>query len=177
MKTKTRNRIVFWTRMTGWLATGCAAPIAVFATKFGLFNKSGYSVQTDELGNVTNATVTAFNGWGLVSVFIIVWTLISILKEIRNAYSGYSLTKQCLDSFISGIMPLIIAFAVCYFLNGVLEEAMFCLGTIIICRTIAIPLNPLPKWRYETKGVEDYSDALTFLVKAVKSKVKKDGDK
>lgn len=177
MKQKTRDRIVFWTRMTGWLATGCAAPVAVFATKFGLFNKSGYTVTTDELGNITDVTVTAFNGWGIVSVILVICTLVSILKEIRNAYTGYSLTKQCLDNFISSIMPLIIAFAVCYFLNGVLEEAMFCLGTIIICKTISIPLNPLPKWRYETKGVEDYSDALTFIAKTVKSKLGKGGDK
>jgi hypothetical protein len=175
MQVKTKNRVVFWSRLTAWISTGCVAPIAVFATKFGLFTRSGYEVTTDELGNVTAVSPIAPNGWGIVSCFIVFWTLTQILKEVRQAYSGYSLTKQCIDGFISSIMPLIILFSICYFLNGVLDSVMYCLGTIIISRTVAIPLNPLPKWKYEVKGIEDYADPLTHLVNILKSK--KEGDK
>jgi hypothetical protein len=167
---------MFWTRFTGWLGTGCITPVAIFAKKFGLFTRTGYEITADELGNVTAVSPIALNGWGIVSCFIVCWTLIQILKEVKQAYSGYSLTKQCIDGFISSVMPLIIMFSICYFLNGVLDSIMYCLGVIIVSRTVSVPLNPLPKWKYEHKGVEDYSDPLTHLINALKN-VKKDGDK
>jgi hypothetical protein len=46
---------------------------------------------------------------------------------------------------------------------------------IIVCKAIAIPINPLPKWKYETKGYEDYSDLLGSLTKFVKSRKKGGG--
>lgn len=176
MKEKTKNRLIFWTRITGWVGTGCAAPIAVFATKFGLFSQSGYTVTTDELGNITSVSPIALNGWGIVSCFLIFWTLTNALKEIRQAYSGYSMTKQCLDGFINSIMPLIVMFAVCYFLSGVLDNIMYCLGVIIISKTISIPINPLPQWKYTVKGVEDYSDPVTHFITTLTKSIKKGGD-
>ena len=162
--------------MTGWVGTSCVAPVAVFATKFGLFKQSGYKVTTDELGNITSVTPTALNGWGIISCFLVCWTLIQILKEVRDAYTGYSLTKQCIDGFISSIMPLIIMFGVCYFLRGVIDEILYCLGIIIICKVCSVPLNPLPKWKYDKLGTEDYSDAFTSLVKILKNKTNKGGE-
>jgi hypothetical protein len=175
MKPKTKSRLIFWSRMTAWVGTGCVAPIAVFATKFGLFTQSGYTTTTDELGNVTSVTPVALNGWGIVSCFIVFWTLIQVLKEVRQAYSGYSMTKQCIDGFINSVMPLIIIFAVCYFLNGVLDQVIYCLGIIIISRTASVPINPLPKWKYTVKGVEDYADPLTHLITTLTKNIKKGG--
>lgn len=175
MQTKLKSRMVFWTRMLGWLTSGCIVPISIFAIKFGLFKTSGYEVTVDELGNITSVSPTALNGWGIVSCLLVLWTIVQILKEVRDTYTGYSLKKQCVDGILK-LMPLITMFAICFFLRGALDEIMYCLTVIIVSRVCSIPLNPLPKWKYETKGVENYEDGLTTIVKYIKNKTKGGGE-
>lgn len=164
MKPKTKSRLIFWLRLIGWIVSGCVAPIVVFAVKFGLFDKSGYSVTIDELGNVLDVKPTALNGWGIIAVILICTTIIHILKEVCSTFTGYSFLKQCLSGFVSNIMPLITIFAVCYFLDGILHNIMYCLGVIIICRCFAVVLDPFPKWKYEKTGAEDYRDPVEKLI-------------
>lgn len=172
VKEKRKALAVFWLRMFGWLLTGCGAPITTFAVKFGLFTKTGYEIVYDELGNPTSITTTALNGWGIVSCMLVGFTIIQILKEVVSAYTGYSLTKQILDGILHKIIPLLIAFFICYFISGVVQQMMVCLGVVIVCQIVAIPLNPLPKWKYEKKGCEDYSDAMSSMVKMLKERFK-----
>lgn len=163
-------RAVFWTRMFAWIGTSVGAPIAVFAKKFGLFtvNKSVY----DELGNPIIEESISLNGWGILSCILVGWMGIQILKEIRKAYSEYSFTKQCLDGVIHSVLPLLVGYGVCFFLKGVIEQIMYCIAILIACKIAAVPLNPLPKWRYDTTGVEDYGDAFSELVKMLRKENK-----
>lgn len=176
-QSKVCKLIIFWLRMLGWVTTACVVPILTFSVKFGLFNKT--TVKTDALGNVIETTSTSLNGWGLIACIIVGITISSILKEIIAAYPKYSLAKQCLSGFKKTVLPLIIGFFACTFLNGVIPHIMFCLGTLTICQAIAIPLNPLPKWRYEKTGVEEYSSAINYLTDIVKRRDSKSekGDK
>lgn len=166
MKAKTKSRLVFWGRMVSWLGVGVAAPVTTFAVKFGLFKSTEPVV--DELGNVVQQPSFAINGWGIVCCLLIGSYIMQILKEVANANKGYSLTKQCYEGLVK-IIPYIIAYGICYFLNGVLSQVMYCLAILIVCKAAATPLNPLPKWRYEKSGVEDYSDLLSGLTQLVKS--------
>lgn len=172
MTSKTKSRVIFWSRMTGWLGTGVAAPVAVFATKFGLFAKQEPVV--DALGNVVQQKGIALNGWGIICCMLIGSYVMQILKEIVAANQGYSLTKQCYDGVMK-LIPLVMAYGVCFFLNGVIEQLMYCLALLIVCKAAAIPLNPLPKWRFEKTGVEDYRDLLSGLTEVVKN-LRKKGD-
>ena len=172
MTSTTKNRLVFWGRMTGWTGVGVVAPIATFASKFGLF--SSQEPVVDALGNTVESGGIALNGWGIVCCFLIGSYIMQILKEVVAANQGYSLTKQVYDGVVK-LMPLIIAYGICFFLNGVLGQIMYCLAILIVCRAAAIPLNPLPKWRYEKSGVEDYRDLLSGLTEIVKN-IKKKGD-
>lgn len=169
MTSKTKGRIVFWSRMSGWLGVGVVAPIATFATKFGLFVKQEPVV--DALGNVVQQKGIAMNGWGILCCLLIGSYVMQILKEVVAANQGYSLTKQCYDGVMK-LIPLIMAYGICFFLNGVIGQIMYCLAILIVCRAAAIPLNPLPKWRFDKTGVEDYSDILSGLTDIVK-KLKK----
>jgi hypothetical protein len=172
MTSKTKFRAVFWGRMSGWLGTSVVIPIAVFASKFGLFKQN--TVVVDSLGNVVQKTNLSLNGWGIVCCLIVGSTVLQILKEVVAASKGYSLAKQCYDG-LAKLMPLVIAYCICYFLHDTISQAMFCLGTLIACRAIAIPLNPLPKWRYEKTGVENYADLLDGLIDFVKNLKNKEG--
>ncbi len=166
-----KSLVIFWSRMLGWITTQCVLPIGIFSWKFGLFNKASYGTQYDELGNVVKTSIS-LNGWGIVSIFLVGWTVIQILNQVLDSMEGYSLTKQTIDGIKSRVIPLVIIFFICYFLNGVLAEIMYCLGTLIVSQLVSIPLNPLPQWVYKKKGVEDYRDALTTLVEYVKTKKK-----
>ena len=173
-----KKLLIFWARMIGWLATGVGVPITTFAIKFGLFDTYGYTVTTDELGNITDSHV-AINGWGIISCILIGVAALNIISEIIDAYSNtYSLTKQCLMGLKNRIIPLAIAIGVCYYLKWVMEQVIFCLIIIGTSQIAAIPLNPMPQWKYEKKGREDYSDLLTGLRTLLKdySNKRKKGD-
>lgn len=167
METHWKTHLIFWLRMIGWFFAGCVSPIIVFATKFGLFKSS--TVSADSLGNIIYQKSYALNGWGIISCFLVGYTLIQIMREVIKSYTGYSLTKQVLDGILKSIIPLMVAYAICYFLYDAIEQIMFCLAIIIITRLIAIPLNPLPKWRFEKTGKEDYSEATALLTKIAQS--------
>lgn len=170
-----KELLIFWARMIGWLAAGVAAPITTFSLKFGLFNEYGYQVTTDELGNITGSHI-ALNGWGIVSVALLGFTIINILHEIIDAFSNkYSFTKQCLVGLKNRIIPIAIAIVACYYLKGVIDQIIFCLTVIGISQIAAVPLNPLPKWKAKVKGEEDYSDIITGLRKILNRNKK--GDK
>lgn len=162
-----KDRIIFTTRLIGWIVIGCVTPIVFFAIKFGLFKE--VSVIQDELGNVITKVNPTLNGWGIVSCVLIGSFISNILKEVSEAFVGYSFIKQCYKGICS-TMPLIIAFTVCYFLKGVLDQVMLCLIVIIICKLIATPINPLPKWKYEKQGKEDYSTMFESFTKIVKER-------
>ena len=166
----TKSRILFWTRLISWLSIGCGIPIGVFAHKFGLFTK--HVVEYDELGNIVSQPDISLNGWGIISILLIGSFISTIVKEIADSYTGYSLVKQCYIGFCK-TMPFIIAFAILYFLKNIIEQTMFCLGIIVVCRLVSIPLNPLPKWRCEKQGVEDYSTLSENLTKIVKTCMKR----
>lgn len=170
---KIKSLIIFWARMLGWVGASCLAPIGVFAYKFGLFKQN--AVQVDSLGNVIESPSVAMNGWGILGCILIGITASQILKEVIAAYPNYSFAKQCFTGFTKTILPLLICFGVCMFLQNCIQHVTFCLGTITVCQCIAIPLNPLPKWRFEKTGNEDYSNALSFLTKFVKEIKEKEG--
>lgn len=166
--------IIFWARLIGWIVFSCILPIMVFSAKFGLFKKM--TIQYDSLGNVIGASSVSLNGWGLAACAIVGFTVSTILKEVIAAYPGYSLSKQCLTGFRKTVLPLAVGFFVCLFVHNVVEQLMFCFGTLAVCQAVAIPLNPLPKWRYEKTGIENYSSALTCLTDTVKKKTPEKGE-
>lgn len=166
MSELSKKRTIFIVRLVSWILIGCVAPIIFFAIKFGLFRE--VTVVQDELGNIVSRNDFSLNGWGIVSVLLVGSFISNILKEVSDAFVGYSLLKQCYKGLCS-TMPLIIAFAVCYFLNGVLEQVMLCLIVLILCKLISTPINPLPKWKYEKRGAEDYSTMFEHFTKFVKN--------
>lgn len=150
--------------MVLWLGVGCLTPIITFAVKFGLLTKKEAVVDT--LGNVIPQTDVSLNGWGILCCLLLGSYVINVVKEIAAAGRGYSLAKQCWQGVAKSV-PLIVAYAACYFLKGALDEIMFCLMILIICKIASTPFNPLPKWRYDRQGVEDYSDFLEHFTNFV----------
>ena len=158
--------LIFWIRMVIWIIVGCVVPITVFAVKFGLFTDN--SPVVDELGNTVSSPDISLNGWGIIACLLIGSYVSYILQEVADANVGYSLIKQCYMGF-SKLIPLIVTLLVFHFLSGVISQVIYCLTVLIICRAVAVPINPLPKWKFDKLGVEEYSDALKFLTDFVKN--------
>lgn len=167
-----KDTLIFWLRMLGWLMAGTAAPITTFAVKFGLFDTYSYGITTDELGNVTGMNV-ALNGWGILSVVIIAMTFISMFNAFIDASGEYSIKKQVLVGVRKEIIPLVIVLATLYYLQGVIEQLQICVIVIAISRAVAIPLNPLPQWVAEKKGVVDYVDPMEYGFRLVRERFSK----
>lgn len=175
--TTKKEKVIFWTRIAGWVLTGVIAPIVTFAIKFGLFTETGYTVTVDELGNVT-ASTTAINGWGIISILIVAFAILQAVKEVIYAQStGYTYAKQLLHGVKSKIIPLAIALGLVYYLQGVVDQLVFCLVVILISQAAAIALNPLPEWRAKKNKEENYDDVMSALVNAIKAYSKKKGGK
>lgn len=163
-----RSTVVFWVRLVLWLLVGCVAPIVVFALKFGLFT---VEPTVDSMGNALETTHTSLNGWGIIACLLLGKYLIYIVKEISDAHKGYSFAKQCWQGVLHTI-PIAMAYVVCYFLSGVISQLMFCLAILTICKLVSYPINPLPKWKYDQKGVEDYTELTEVLTNFVKNVMK-----
>lgn len=170
---KEHPRLVFWIRLISWILVGCVTPIVIFAIKFGLFTVTGPSV--DSLGNPIPTTDISINGWGIIACAILGSYITNIVKEVADSTVGYSFVKQIWKG-IADTIPLIVIFAICYFLSGVIEQAMFCLATVIICKLAATPINPLPKWKWEKRGKEEYEQMSELLTKFVKTLTKGGSD-
>lgn len=163
---KSHPKLVFWIRLISWILIGCVVPIIVFAVKFGLFTVAAPAV--DSLGNYIDRPDVSLNGWGIVACVLIGSYLTNIVKEIADASTGYSFVKQIWKG-LSDTVPLMVLFAVCYFLSGVIQQIMFCLATVIICKLVSTPLNPLPKWKWDKRGVEEYESLSTSFTKFVQT--------
>lgn len=163
-----RSKIIFWARLIVWLLIGCVTPVVVFAVKFGLFTETE---TVDAMGNLLEDTNVSLNGWGIIACILIGKYLIDIVKEVADAHAGYSFVKQCWQGVLH-TLPIAIAYAACYFLAGAISQIMFCLAVLIICKLVSYPINPLPKWKYDKKGIEDYSELTDALTKIVKNIVK-----
>lgn len=163
-----RSTVIFWVRMVFWLLIGCVTPILVFAIKFGLFT---VEPTVDSMGNPLETTHVALNGWGIIACLVIGKYITYIIKEISDAHKGYTFAKQCWQS-VTHTIPIVIAYVLCYFLSGVISQLMFCLAVLAVCKLVSYPINPLPKWKFEKKGVEDYTELTDVLTNFIKNVTK-----
>jgi hypothetical protein len=82
---------------------------------------------------------------------------------------GFSYTKQILNGVAKLIVPLVSVLLVVLAVRNSLDYFIQALGVTIISETIAIPVNPFPKWVHEkTQG--EYESMLDILVKKLDTK-------
>ena len=132
----------FWIRFASWFVFACALPFSFVAWRFDLF-KAVSKIQ--------------FGGWGIIAIVIVAVFAFTIIKYVKLAFSGkYSLIAQILDGFCKIVLPLLLCLIVLYSVRDNVILMIQVLGCVTICETVAIPLNPLPKWAYEKqKDVRD----------------------
>lgn len=134
---------VFWARFASWAMFSCVLPFLFIVYRFNLFSK----ISKIQIG-----------GWGLIAIVIVAIFVFTVIKYIRLAFAGrYSLVGQILSGICKIVIPLGVFMVVLYNIRNNVETMIQVLGCVIVCETIAIPLNPLPKWAYEMQ--KDVSDS------------------
>jgi hypothetical protein len=127
----------FIIRLFSWLSIAFVAPITFMLIRFEMFEK------------VTNVSV---GGWGLIFILFITIFIIYALRMIEEGFV-VGVVKQSIRGVRKIILPLIMLILGLYWLKDCLPQLMEFLIFIVICETVALPINPLPSWLFE-KGIE-----------------------
>lgn len=145
-ETKTDKR-KFWALFSAWSLFACVLPVAFIAWRYDLFTKIS-SVQ--------------FGGWGMIAVLIIAVFAIVCFKYVSKGLIKWSMTKQVVSGACKIVVPLLALYFVLYSISSSIALFLEALKVVIACEAIAIPINPFPKWVYEsTMGTTD--SALEYL--------------
>lgn len=120
----------FITRFVLWAIFACAMPFTFIAWRYDLFTK---------------VSKVSLSGWGIIALIILFFFIKYCLKMLKEG-QPYSMFTQLVSGIIKIILPLVVLLVL---LNSIKDNIDLCIQSltcVIVCETIAIPLNPLPKW-------------------------------
>ena len=159
-------RTVFWIRFALWTIFACVLPFIFIAWRFQLFQP---------------ITQIQIGGWGIIAIVIVAVFALAIIRYIRLALSAkYSFIGQCLTGLCKVILPLVIVWLIVYSVKSNVDLFLQVMGVVIACEAIAIPINPLPKWAYESQKnvrAEERTDTMDYLLSGFDDIFNKDKDK
>ena len=143
-KAEMSEKQLFWTRMALWLVFALVIPFTFICIKFNLFQ-------------TTTSTSIKVGGWGMIAIIILFFTIRTILKYVIKG-TTYSMTKQIIEGVFKVVLPLVAIFFLGYILLKTFQEGMnqflTVMGVLIVSETVAIPINPFPKWLSDHKKKE-----------------------
>ena len=133
-----KEKKVFILRIVLWSLFAGVIPVIFIGWRYDLFKK---------------ASNFKLSGWGLIAIIFIFVFLKVLVGYIRAGIKEYSMLKQVLNGILKVLIPLGVLLLLCVGIRSNIEQFIQALSCAIICETIAIPLNPFPKWVYEkSKG-------------------------
>lgn len=149
MKKKAAKR-EFWTKLSLYALFGGIIPFMFLIWRFELFGKTS-KVQV--------------GGWGLFAILFIGVFFVKTIKAVSKGIP-YSIISQILDGVVRVIIPLLIAAFACWYLKDTMKQLFQFLWLTIFCESIAIVINPIPKWLHE-QGIEEKEATLTRILKSL----------
>lgn len=157
-------RTIFISRAIAWFMFAGILPFLFIAYRFQLF----HTVSKIQIG-----------GWGIIGIIIIGITVITFLKYVKIAMGvRYSYFGQVLKGFFKVIIPLLIVFIIAYNIRNNLDLFLQAMGCVICCETVAIFINPFPKWIWDLqKDVKESErkEGVDYLLNEIWKR--KDGEK
>ncbi len=159
-------KTVFWIRFVLWALCACILPFIFIVWRFELFK----TISTMQIG-----------GWGVIAIVIVAIFILTVIKYVKLAFSAkYSLTKQCLNGFVKVVLPFCVILVIVYSMRNNVELMIQVLGCVTVCEAVAIPINPLPKWAYESqKNVreEERKETVDYMLDTFFKKKKENSGK
>lgn len=128
-------KTIFISRAIAWFMFAGILPFVFIAYRFSLF----HTVSKIQIG-----------GWGIIAILIIGVVAITFLKYLKIAMGiRYSYLGQVVKGFFKVIIPLLIVAVIVYNIRNNIDLFLQALGCVICCETIAIFVNPFPKWIWD----------------------------
>lgn len=125
-----KARKIFLIRLVLFLMFALVIPIIFVADRYELFE---------------NINEFKFTMWGMVVLIIVIAVGLYILSVIQKAMP-YSMFTQVFNGLLKITLPLVALWLVLNKIQNTFNLFNQCLLCIIISETIAIPINPFPKW-------------------------------
>lgn len=149
------TRKQFWTRLGLYALFGAVLPFIFITFRFNLF------------GKVTKVNI---GGWELVALIFIAVFLLKLLNSVKKGLP-FSMLSQILNGLVKVILPLILALIISYYFKDSMDYLAQFLCVLVICESVAIIVNPLPRWAHENKLEEDKAtlkEVISTITKAEK---------
>lgn len=124
---------ILFTRLIAYILIGLGVPIGFLSWRFNLFDK---------------VTKTSFSVWGLIAIITVISFALALFKQLRNGMKP-GIQKQTVDTVCKTTIPLIILTIIFEWMSDFSKEFVQFLVVLIICKTIAGIINPLPQWCLE----------------------------
>lgn len=143
---QSKAKALFWGLFALWTCFALIAPVAWIIWRYQLFQpKTDYQ----------------FGGWGFVAVVIIAVFSLVCFRYVCKGFPRWSMAKQCIKGLCIITIPLLALYFALNCVASNIELFLQSLAFVAASETVAIPLNPFPKWidaqtegRYE--GMLDY---------------------
>ncbi len=151
-----KEKLYFWIRFIAWITCSLIIPITFINFRYGLFRQ------------VSKVSVS---GWCLfVGVIFFVFSIILVRYVLHS--KKYSYLKQILKGVVSLILPLGFVIYCLYCSRDTIEQLIQVLCVCCLSWTVAIFVNPMPKWTYDQSKGEQEEFLNYFLDKRVENKKK-----
>lgn len=153
-----KEKLYFWIRFVVWIITSLVIPVVFINYRYGLF----YQINK-----------VALSGWALlVGIIFLVFGVI-LIRYVLHARK-YSYFKQIIKGVVCLILPLSFVIYCLYCSRETIEQLIQVLCVCTLSWTVAIAVNPMPKWTYEQSKGEQEEFINYVLDKRVENKNNKD---
>lgn len=142
---KKHPKAVFMARFLLWTVFSAVLPFAFIAYRYGIF---------------TVKSKIELSGWGIIAIIVAAVFTITLIKYLYRGLKP-GLTKQCVVGAVKVIVPLAILYLVVVGIEKDISSFKQALSCVIICESVAIPLNPFPAWLEKRKKEQGKDDLET----------------
>lgn len=121
---------IFLARLILFTIFACILPFSFIAWRYHIF---------------TTLNSVSLSGWGIIAIVIALVFIVYVARMLKRGMP-YSMLTQCIGGLLKVTLPLIILYVVVNAIKNQSEIFLQALLVVIISETIAIPINPFPKW-------------------------------
>ena len=121
---------IFLARIILFTIFACVLPFSFIAWRYHIF---------------TTLNSVSLSGWGIIAIVIALVFIVYVARMLKRGMP-YSMLTQCIGGLLKVTLPLILLYVVVNAIKNQSEIFLQALLVVIISETIAIPINPFPKW-------------------------------
>lgn len=121
---------IFLARLILFTIFACVLPFSFIAWRYHIF---------------TTLNSISLSGWGIIAIVIALVFIVYVARMLKRGMP-YSMLTQCIGGLLKVTLPLVLLYVVVNAIKNQSEIFLQALLVVIISETIAIPINPFPKW-------------------------------